>query len=133
VFWIFRRSPTSSLRSRDVFENLGEFLSLRVVKSEVPENMYRDAHAWPVARGPGHVEEQKTHCRREDCEGEPCWRVEARHARACSARNAARKPSVPSAVRNQCQVAHRASKARTAESERPPRSNAAFANAKKIG
>jgi hypothetical protein len=50
-----------------------------------------------------------------------------------SARNAAAKPTIPSAVRIQCQVAHRSRRDRTAESERPPRSNASFVPAKKIG
>src|SRR5262245_34198093 len=40
---------------------------------------------------------------------------------------------MPSPVRNQCQAVHRSSRARTAESERPPRSKASFVAAKKIG
>src|SRR5262245_48075990 len=43
------------------------------------------------------------------------------------------KPTIPSPVRIQCQAAHRSSRDRTVESERPPRSKASFVPAKKIG
>src|SRR5262245_63129400 len=43
------------------------------------------------------------------------------------------KPTIPSPVRTQCQVAHRSSSDRAAASERPPRTNASFVPAKNIG
>src|SRR5262249_15902691 len=43
------------------------------------------------------------------------------------------KPTVPSPVRIQCQVAQRSSRDRTVESERPPRTKDSFAPAKKMG
>ena len=43
------------------------------------------------------------------------------------------KPPISRPVRNQCLVAHRSSSDRNAESERPPRTNAWFVPAKKIG
>src|SRR5262245_2750958 len=49
------------------------------------------------------------------------------------ARNAAMKPTIPSPVRIQCQIAHRSSRDRTVESARPPRTKDSFVSAKKMG